>query len=303
MKHSKTTIYALVIVLIVLLGAGYTYTRIQADKASLSDILQTVSKEVPAKLPDYAVRITPEWQGSFDGGEIKTIAPYKFRISSGDYPGISFYPAAQKYSDANGPIVPKQGLDKLDNALVASFKKHGVNAMTPGQAVVETGQYKEYEFTRRDETCTTKTDTALYQLHIICRSAALDKAQANKAKPFVTAFLKNKPNLTDADITVGPIQIKSRNQKDSPITGSKTANYDLAEAYIQTAGTNKFKTALFYNKSGADWVYVTSANDEFGFSCEDITKDPDARKAMYDQICYQANTGQVRLDTTNRALQ
>lgn len=84
-------------------------------------------------------------------------------------------------------------------------------------------------------------------------------------------------------------------------TESETPGYDLAELLIQQ-NSQKPELALYYANNGS-WHYVTRHSDEWGFSCDAMKADPEARKALYDQICYQyPNTGQVRLDSSRRAL-
>jgi hypothetical protein len=71
---------------------------------------------------------------------------------------------------------------------------------------------------------------------------------------------------------------------------------------VQQTGGQK-ELALYYAKNNV-WHYVTQHGDEWGFSCADIKANPDARKAFYDQICYEYNPdlGQIRLDSSSPAL-
>jgi len=117
-------------------------------------------------------------------------------------------------------------------------------------------------------------------------------------KPFVNEYLKANASLKASDLAVGPLTIKSKNGS-GVIGSSHAAGYDIAEMVVSTKASKKI--ALFYAK-GTAWHYITQANDEFGFECGPMKSNPDVRKALYDQVCLSEN-GQVRLDTSNRALQ
>ena len=137
----------------------------------------------------------------------------------------------------------------------------------------------------------------------MCDSPNIQKYLAGRMAPFAKAYAKGTQTWIK-DITAGPLVIKSeKTTNNQPITASETSGYDIAEMIVQMG--DKRRVALFYanyNKS-SDWHYVTEANDEFGFSCKDIMKNQDARKAMYDQICYDDTSGQIRVNSNRRALQ
>lgn len=119
------------------------------------------------------------------------------------------------------------------------------------------------------------------------------------SEPFYNALISKKPELQQKQVVMGPLVIKSTNGE-GVIGSSHEAGHDLAEAVIEVDGNKSL--ALFYNKFNGPWQFVTMAGDEYGFSCQDMKADPDARKALYNQVCL-AEGGQVRLDTNSPALQ
>jgi hypothetical protein len=144
-------------------------------------------------------------------------------------------------------------------------------------------------------------------LQVTCFDATTLKNAAENMKPFVMTYLQAHPSLKAGDIISGPLDIKSIAGNDSVIAPSATSGYDIAEMLVTNA--NKKTIALYYAKfaqkgvyDASGWRYVTEANDEFGFQCGAMTADPDARKALYNQVCLSAE-GQVRLDTNDRAVQ
>lgn len=142
-----------------------------------------------------------------------------------------------------------------------------------------------------------------YSLQVQCDSPDIHKYLAARMKPFAEQYAAGSQTWI-RDIVAGPLVIKSeKTTNNQPITASQTSGYDLAEMIVQMG--DKRRIALFYanyNKS-SDWHYITEAADEFGFPCEDIIQSTDARKAMHNQICYDKARGQIRVDSSQRALQ
>lgn len=159
-----------------------------------------------------------------------------------------------------------------------------------------------------DDKCTVLNDPTVLEhpgvteesnlLDVSCFGKDVLAISAAEMKPFVNEYLKANSSLKASDLSVGPLTIKSKNGS-GVIGSSHEAGYDIAEMVVSTKTSKKI--ALYYSKYGV-WHYITQANDEFGFECGAMKSDPDARKAMYDQVCLSEN-GQVKLDTNNRALQ
>ncbi|HSD56060.1 MAG TPA: hypothetical protein VLA92_02820, partial [Candidatus Saccharimonadales bacterium] len=155
--------------------------------------------------------------------------------------------------------------------------------------------------TNGDVSCT--ISATQYTAETVCDSMQIQKYLAQRMKPFADAYAKGSQTWIK-DIVAGPLVIKSEKVEGNyPIMASRTSGYDVAEMVTQMG--DKRRIALFYanyNKS-SEWHYITEATDEFGFPCKDIMKSRDARKAMYDQICYQDGVGQIRVDNDRLTLQ
>lgn len=181
-----------------------------------------------------------------------------------------------------------------------------------GYTTTDHKTYYRHDATR----CTVQNDPAIYAgndfgvdsnlLEVSCFGQDVLRSAAAAMQPLVSEYLRAHPTLQAGDLTTGPLVIKSRNGA-GVIGSSHTAGYDIAEMVVATK--SKKQIALFYakgasinNGQNSGWHYVTEADDEFGFKCADMRADPDARKALYDQVCL-SDKGQVKLDTNNRALQ
>ena len=137
-------------------------------------------------------------------------------------------------------------------------------------------------------------------LTLSCSTPLIFNTLATDAKPFVDEYQKANPGIAAKDIAFGPLDIKDDADAAKVITASKSSGYQIAEALVTV--NDKEELVLYYRKTTTPWMYVTKADDEYGFRCGDYQKDADMRKAFYDQICL-SETGHVRLDTNNRALQ
>ena len=133
---------------------------------------------------------------------------------------------------------------------------------------------------------------------ITCYGPETLKNIAEESKPFANAYLSAHPHIAVQNMVFGPVTVKSQDGT-GVISSSHEAGYDIAEATVAIDG--KQSIALFYKTTSSDWRYLTEADDEYGFKCGPMQADPEARKAFYDQVCL-SGTGQVKLDTSNRAL-
>lgn len=238
-------------------------------------IFVALEKEIPKKFSDYEVRRTG-WTGQRTAGSPVKVPGYAFTISSEAIPGLWIHPkrvndelkeTSQSVDDVWGLVHQK--------LVVAGFRESSSES-----------------YIRDKETCTIKHELGTKLLELRCTSPKFERALAEQAKPFVGAYLASHRTTESDDLVFGPLVIRSQNPN-GPITASKMAGYDLAEAVIGHSGASTI--ALYYSYQGV-WHYVTEATDEFGFSCSAIMKNPDARKAYRHQWCYQReNDGGLRV--------
>ncbi len=224
-----------------------------------------------------------EWLSDMSNGLPADVESYNYKINSQAAPTISV-----GFGSERGRGKSTTNLSDAQ-VLIDSVMSRAGYTRTQGTANL---------FYDKDSSTCTITDTGDV-LTLSCSTSEILSNIAADAKPFVDAYLAAKPDAAD-NLAIGPIVIKNSDHENHVITASKRSGYKIAEALIVTNGTKYL--ALFYQKDGGNWAFVSQAADEYGFNCGDFTVNPDARAAFYDQICLGPE-GQVRLDTNNRALQ
>ena len=229
-------------------------------------VIADLEKEIPKNFTDYSV-VRTGWTGQSTSGSPITVPGYDFTVSDQSLPGLLVHP--RRVNDEL--VVPAQSIDDVWGFVHEHFAAAGFKSLTSDSYI------------RGDETCTIMHEFGSVQLELRCRGEKLEKSLAEQAKPFVDLYLRAHAGLKAGDLMYGPMVVRSQNPS-GPIGASKIAGYDLAEAVVRHGGDSF--VALFYGHQGK-WHYITEAYDEFGFSCSDITKDPQARKAFRHQWCYQ----------------
>jgi prepilin-type N-terminal cleavage/methylation domain-containing protein len=321
MKNNQkgfSIIELLVVIFVVgLLGlVGWlVYDRQNTSPKTLDEVLARISTDATKVFTNAVFEPKYDWTAEATGTAFNTVDGYDYSVS-GVGKGIWL---AYEYSDKSETtsrllffkrtVPPAKNLDEVKNWVGNQLVKYGFS----------TSDNKTY--TKDENTCnvlndpnslfqnkeaTIETDQNTNLLEVTCFGREILKDSAAQMKPFVDEYLKANTDLIASDLTVGPLTIKSKNGA-GVISSSRTAGYDIAEMVVST-NSNK-QIALYYAKNtendtdnNAGWRYVTQANDEFGFKCGDMIADPDARKALFDQVCLSEN-GQIKLDTNNRALQ
>lgn len=259
---------------------------------AMQNLMASIQKEVGGKLDsqkDYKVT-TRGWYAEYGPSrEPASVPGYDFQISTAGDP-VLIADAARRAADGGLETgKPTKPLTTVVDALGAALHGRGFKSS-------DTLHYR-----KDDQVCIINLE-ATYTLSMICNSPEVHKYFAAQLDPFVKSYAANKKVAT-TNIEFGPLKINSQNRGGNPAVGaSETAGYDLAELVVQQGG--KKTVALYYQKDKT-WHFITEAHDEFGFSCEDIMQNPDARKAMHDQVCYEyrGDVGQIRVDSDRRALQ
>lgn len=240
---------------------------------TVDPMLLTIEQTIPQRFPEYVARKTG-WNGQRNTGNPVTVEGYKFTLSSLGDPGLLIHPRP-----ANDELItPSQ---PTSDVIAYVQEQLAANSFTRSTQGSKTAFQQDY--TRSGETCMLKTGMESKMFELRCRSNAIDQAFAAQARPFVKTYLKAHKNVRESEVIYGPMVVRSQNPGE-PITASKVAGYDLAEAVVQHSGDSSI--ALFYSKQGR-WHYITEATDEYGFSCSEIMRDPDARTAFRGQWCYQ----------------
>lgn len=281
--------------LIVIAGIGYTVFKTNHPKPhaastteptpSSSQLYSAIEAKVNATYSNVAFESGNAWPAELGHGVGLDVPGYDFKLSSQSVP--SLYVTLRETRGPTPPATTAEGIIDVNTTATAVLTQKGFR-----QINAETYQ-------NADTTCNYLTlDDALT---LSCYTPKDLLAPAHQSQPFVTAYLAAHPTASAADITFGPLTIKSK-QKSGVIGPSQTSGYDIAEAQIIN-GSHK-KLALYYNKAGGAWQYTTEANDEFGFSCADYGKTADTQKAFYNQICLpSSNQGQIHFGTNTSALQ
>jgi len=302
----------IVIFVVGLLGAvGWlVYDRQNSTPKSLDAVLSKIRNDAKKTFTNANFEPKYDWSAELSPTSFNKVDGYDYSVS-GVGKGIRL---AYEYSDKstttkrflffNRTIPPAKSLDEVKGWIGNRLVMYGFNTTD------------NKTFQKGDDMCTVLNDPAELSgsdlgeasnlLEVNCFRKEVLRDSAAQMKPFVDEYLKANTNLKASDLAVGPLTVKSKYGK-GVIGSSKSAGYDIAEMVVSTK--NKKQIALYYAKNAeigtnniSGWQYVTQADDEFGFKCGDMKADPDARKALYDQVCLNEN-GQVRLDTANRALQ
>lgn len=296
MKNQKgysTTAVLLVLVVIAVVGiAGWLVWN--SRPKPLSVILEDVKTDISSSFNDIDVT-QKKWTAQYTTNTPQKVANYDYSISPQSSSTITFgrrdaqqdktitrffffkqkVGTAWEGEDINSPFAKK---------VTAIFQKNKFTVTKEGDNTV---------FKRDADTCLfSGAQLSCYNPDILASIAA-------ESKPFIDAYLAKHPEAQAKDIVFGPLTIKSQDGS-GVISSSHEVGYDIAEAVITVK--DKKTVVLYYQKSGGDWRYVTEGEDDYGFRCGPMKADPDARKALYNQVCL-SQTGHVRLDTNNRALQ
>lgn len=241
-------------------------SQVSKVTAQAEPVFAQLEKEIPQKFPEYEVRRTG-WTGQRLQGAPLDVPGYEFDISDQAMPGVWIHP--KRVNDEL--LVPTQPIDDVLGFVHQRF----VGASFRG--------ISSDSYALNGETCAITQEPGTVLLTVRCEGETLTKALAEQAKPFVDLYLAAHSDLDASDVIYGAMVVRSQNPH-GPIGASKTAGYDIAEAVIERNGS--LVIALFYSYEGK-WHYVTQAQDEFGFSCSDIMRDPHARKAFRHQWCYE----------------
>lgn len=309
----------LILVIIGLIGGVGYYVYKKNDKPNTPDeVLTRIDKDVNSQFSNADFEPESSWSAEFTPTGFVKVDGYDYKVSG----------AGKRISLAFGDTESGKNFDKpREDKKFILFKR----TVPPARSVAEIKEFVKLKFSeyglessdsktfiKGDTTCYVQNDPAELAgndfnepsnvVGIACADPQTLKETAEKYKPFVEALIKENTAVTASDLSVGPLTIKSEDSS-GVIGASKTEGYDLAELVVSEKGYDEptflSKTiAIFYAKNG-QWQFITQADDEFGFHCDAFRADEDARKAFYDQICYEytGNKGQIRLDTNNRALQ
>jgi hypothetical protein len=280
-----------------------------------NNMLKKIGDSTVNQVAYYKSDVQTWYAEGSDKGTAHTVDGYDFKITDSAAPALAITSTIyfeDLWDGVKTPSVDGAGLYKI--VLQKLIGEYGFQE-TKDSIEQKANQPKSYTSLdqQRDEipdditVAQGKTNCTLhaekYSLHVTCDNPDIHTYLAGRMKPFAEKYAAGSQTWIK-DIVAGPLVIKSeKTTNNQPITASQTSGYDLAEMIIQMG--DKRRIALFYanyNKS-SEWHYVTEATDEFGFPCKDIMKNADARKALYNQICYDDARGQVRVDSNERALQ
>jgi hypothetical protein len=301
-KKSGTTLLTiknglLVIGVAAVVAVGTVAWRLQtAAHEDLKPIFAAIKQDLDANTTEYKTDIQP-WLAQNISDQKLAVDGYGYRISSSALPFMQIQPVAPHYDTSMpGPATSTSTIrERIGSVLLSK----GFSASTTVETMSAMSATTHYA--RGDETCTLDEARATYTLTLSCNSPELPADVAGEAQPFVNEYLTHHTNLHEADLSFGPLTIKSQDPS-GVIRQSKNAGYDIAEAIVNEP--RGLRIALYYQKQGGPWHYITDTTDEFGFNCEDMRSNPDARKAMYAQVCYERPNGGPRLlDSAGRATQ
>ncbi len=313
-----TVVEGVIILAIVVLVGGITWFFIEhnAKPNSPDETLSAITKDMNNTFSDVEFKNHNTWNAEMEATSYDKVAGYDFSVSDvGKNVWFIFEGEGKPRTITQYKFIHKTLQPAANMSLVVGRTKDVL--VKYGYTSSDNKIYK-----KGDEYCTVAIDSeSLFPnitnynsdvqgdsnlLQVNCFTDAELQAAAGQLKPFVDAYVAANQTTKASDITAGPVTIKSSN--DAGVIGSShQAGDDIAEMVVTING--KKQVALFYAKNAdivthknSGWIFVTQANDEYGFKCGDMAANPDSRKAFYDQVCLSAN-GQVRLDTNNRALQ
>ncbi len=289
-KSNRGHIYLIAVLCFVLLAVIGVGAKLYFHSAVKQSPLQEIRKQVTATHDNIAVN-DGAWPAQMGSGMPVVVPDFNFSISSQRLPSLYF----GLKDKANGSET-KSPYD-IEPIIEKTLARDGYSSLYVGP----TTRLFTNNSLAQEEKCLSIYDGQQTVLTLTCYQAQEAIAVAQTLKPFVGAYTKAVPGNIDTETYFGPVTIKSHNTV-GVIGPSQAAGYDIAEMIIaQKDDTNK-QIALFYNKQGGAWQYVTQASDEFGFTCGSFLANPDVRSAMHGQICL-SNNGQVKFGTSERALQ
>ena len=288
--------------------AALDMSRLTAMQA----LVQTVDQEATKAAGDeYIINQTWAAENTPDGHAI-SVPGYAFKVSSAGEPGMVISPKnAANVDYVNNPPSPSTGV--IYSSIAATLvKTYGfTDHPLPPSAYQETTSLTylplNHTLTRGSDTCSVTEDRTYRTLYMTCGNPAIANILASQTQTFAALFAAAQ-RVSESDLTVGPVSIKgnSTTQSTAPIAASESPGYNLADVLVQHDGGQRM-VALYYAKNNT-WHFITQATDEWGFKCADVVRNADARKAMYDQICYDFTNifdqgrGQVRVDSTRKAI-
>jgi hypothetical protein len=302
-KKAGTTLLTIKNLLLVIGAAavvtvGMVIWRLNASQTSdLTIVFTAIEHDISANVGDYKSDIQP-WLAENISDQKVSVDGYDYRISSSALPFMQIQPVTPQYATFAGSA-PVTSISTVRGHISSVLLGKGFSASKTTETMNAMSATTQYA--RGDETCTLDEAGSTYILTLSCNSPEFPKQVAAEGKPFVKEYLTHHTNLRGADLTFGPLTIKSQHPS-GVIKPSKNAGYDIAEAMINEP--RGLRIALYYQKQGGPWHYVTDTTDEFGFNCQDMRSNPDARKALYAQVCYERPDGGPRLlDSAGRATQ
>jgi hypothetical protein len=300
------SVLEVIIVLIAIslvVGMGwFFYSQQNTKPKTLDTVLSSLNKEARNNFSNAKFEAKNDWGAEAGATAFNKVNGYDYTVSGAGKGLWLAYQYSDKSVTTKRFVLFKKTIPPAKSlAEVKTFVGHKLTSY--GFTTTD-----QKTFNRGSDTCTVLNDPAELQhpgvgsasnlLDVRCVSKDMLQNAAAKSKPFVAQYLQANSNLNASDLAVGQLTIKSKNGA-GVIGSSHAAGYDIAEMVVSTKA--KKQIALYYTKNSS-WHYVTQANDEFGFKCNDMKANADARKAFYDQVCLGEN-GQVKLDTNNRALQ
>lgn len=300
LTSNKLALFALIAIPILVIAGTIWYQNYQAEQklktvTGLMSVIRTKTAQNYSNIDVYQ----RNWVAQMGSG-IPVPAPgYDFTVNSQAMPTIYFtliddmtpktiknwLVISKTLPVVNNPNVVQDLVDQTLTEAGYSVSSHSANGAT---------------YVKDDNTCLYSDAEGV--LTLSCYSPEDVQAAASKLQPFVDAYVQANSGTDMSKAYFGPVDIKS-SEGNYVIGASHAAGYGIAEMLIANLEANK-QLALFYNKQGGNWNYVTQAGDEFGFRCAAFMANAEVRKVFYDQICYlDDQTGQIRLDTSNRATQ
>jgi len=307
-------VYCLLAVVLVRHFAARPNVKAGTISAAVTQNLQTVSTLLNSEYPVMTQAHFPLYGADWVAEAINQPSaspalamPGETQLKSNQLPGLGWSWTGHSPS-----------ANELYKNVAVTLVNSGFSQDNNTQAKQQNGQMQTYftlyNFHQRDQYCTliNWSDTGSFSSDPVNNdefrcydNATLQSRQAiAKQQQQIGVTLKTAYSKMASPEEIGSImqvRIASQN-KGGVISASEAAGYDIAEASFTFAGSSDVKLALFYEHNG-QWHYVTTATDEYGFSCGDMRADAGARAALHDQICYDYNPpaggqqGTRRLDT------
>lgn len=277
-----------------------TAMQYNSAQSMLRDIDHVAQAEFAS---DYSASLNP-WsaENSYTGSA--QLAPgFPFKVFAGSEPTLFI-------AQTDGPdpaVAAPQSAAAVYDAIKPKLTQYGFTQ--DSQLQLNSTQEPTYIFVKQDMTCTDRVATTppgssliVNTVLINCNSSAMARYMASRLQVFAQITARGL-QVPVSQITIGPVSIKTQPAaagQTVAIAKSETPGYVLAESLFKQ-GNGRVWVGLYYQKDNA-WHYITKATDEWGFPCMPVMANPDARKAMYDQVCYEQGIGQIRVDSNRRAL-